>query len=77
MVDDVDQFEGHIACDAETKSEIVLPIIKDGIIYGVLDIDSTIYSRFDKIEMENLENLLNLLVEQSNIEELSRIYQQS
>jgi len=77
LVDDVDQFEGHIACDAETKSEIVLPIIKDGIIYGVLDIDSTIYSRFDKIEMENLENLLNLLVEQSNIEELSRIYQQS
>lgn len=74
IVDNVDEFPGHIACDAETKSEIVIPLIKDGITYGVLDIDSQIYNRFDENDRINLEKLLNLLIQQSNIEELSRIY---
>lgn len=74
MVDNVDEFPGHIACDPETKSEIVIPLIKEGITYGVLDIDSQIYSRFDENDRINLEKLLNLLIQQSNIEELSKIY---
>lgn len=74
LVDNVDEFKGHIACDSETKSEIVIPIIKNGIAYGVLDIDSPIFNRFDEYDRINLEKLLNLLIEHSNIEELSRIY---
>lgn len=77
LVDNVDEFPGHIACDAESKSEIVIPIIKNGKIYGVLDIDSPILSRFDENDKNNLEILLNLLVEHSDIEELSRIYHYS
>ena len=74
VVDNVEEFPGHIACDAESKSEIVIPLIKDGKLYGVLDIDSPILSRFDNNDSKNLEFLLNLLVENSDIEELSRIY---
>lgn len=74
VVDNVDEFPGHIACDAESKSEIVIPLVKEGKLYGVLDIDSPIISRFDENDRNNLEILLNLLVEKSNIEELSRIY---
>ncbi|MER3328366.1 MAG: GAF domain-containing protein [Candidatus Kapaibacterium sp.] len=74
VVENVDEFPGHIACDAESKSEIVIPLAKDGKLYGVLDIDSPILSRFDENDRNNLEILLNLLVEHSNIEELSRIY---
>lgn len=75
IVDNVDDFPGHIACDAESKSEIVIPLLKDSKLYGVLDIDSPIISRFDKNDSKDLEILLNLLVEHSDIEELSRIYQ--
>lgn len=74
VVDNVDEFPGHIACDAESKSEIVIPLVKEGKLYGVLDIDSPIISRFDENDRINLEILLNLLVEKSDIEELSRIY---
>ncbi|MFA7325797.1 MAG: GAF domain-containing protein [Candidatus Kapaibacterium sp.] len=74
VVDNVDEFPGHIACDAESKSEIVIPLVKEGKQYGVLDIDSPIISRFDENDRISLEILLNLLVEKSDIEELSRIY---
>ena len=74
VVDNVDEFPGHIACDAESKSEIVIPLVKEGKLYGVLDIDSPIISRFDENDRINLDILLNLLVEKSDIEELSRIY---
>lgn len=47
-VDDVHAFPGHIACDAASNAEIVLPLIIDGQIIGVLDIDSTVYQRFDE-----------------------------
>ena len=76
VVDDVDTFDGHIACDADSKSEIVIPMQKNGTLYGVLDIDSPIKNRFDESDRENLEKLLNLLIENTDIEELLRIYQQ-
>jgi GAF domain-containing protein len=49
-VDDVHKFDGHIACDVDTNSEITLPIYKNGEVYGVLDIDSPIASRFGELE---------------------------
>ena len=75
IVQDVDKFPGHIACDADSKSEIVIPIVKNEKLYGVLDIDSPNLSRFDENDCKYLEILLNLLVEHSDIEELSEIYQ--
>ncbi|WP_026690681.1 GAF domain-containing protein [Alteribacter aurantiacus] len=47
-VDDVHAFPGHIACDAASKSEIVLPLVKDGKLIGLLDIDSPVKSRFSQ-----------------------------
>lgn len=63
VVDDVDAFPGHIACDSASKSEIVIPFKVDNQLYGVLDIDSPIHNRFDEIDRVNLENVVNLLVE--------------
>lgn len=50
VVDNVHDFPGHIACDANSKSEIVIPIRKNGKIIGVLDIDSPIFNRFSNKE---------------------------
>ncbi|PKR79296.1 histidine kinase [Halalkalibacillus sediminis] len=61
LVDDVHQFPGHIACDAQSQSEIVVPIIKDGNVYGVLDIDSPIKSRFDENDQKGLEAFVDVL----------------
>lgn len=47
-VADVDRFEGHIACDVNSRSEIVLPLIRDGEVIGVLDIDSPVKNRFSE-----------------------------
>ncbi|MGL4521958.1 MAG: GAF domain-containing protein [Bacilli bacterium] len=49
-IDDVHQFPGHIACDARSKSEIVIPLVKNAEVIAVLDIDSPILSRFSKEE---------------------------
>ena len=57
VVPDVHKFEGHIACDSASNSEIVVPIFKNGELYGVLDIDSPITERFtedDKIILEQI-----------------------
>lgn len=63
LVLDVHEFPGHIACDGASNSEIVVPIIKDGITYGVLDIDSPLYSRFDEVDQVYLERLVNSVLE--------------
>ena len=65
VVPDVDKFPGHIACDSESKSEIVLPIInKDGELFGVLDIDSSEYNSFNETDKIYLEEICKLLVEE-------------
>lgn len=61
IVDDVDQFPGHIACDAASKSEIVIPIFKDGSLIAVLDIDSPLAGRFSKEEANYLEQFAKVL----------------
>ena len=60
---DVHQFPGHIACDAASRSEIVIPLIKNGTIIGVLDIDSPIPNRFDETDQRGLEGFANRLCE--------------
>ena len=61
LVKDVHQFPGHIACDSASNSEIVLPLIKDGVLLGVMDIDSPIFSRFDEKDAEGLNRLCQIL----------------
>jgi len=58
---DVHQFPGHIACDAASQSEIVIPIIINNKVYGVLDIDSPIKDRFDEIDQQYLEQFVEVL----------------
>ena len=65
IVPDVNKFEGHIACDADSKSEIVVPIFKkDNSLFGVLDLDSTEYNSFNKTDKKYLEEICNFLVEE-------------
>ena len=61
IVENVDEFTGHIACDVESKSEIVVPIVKDGNLFGVLDLDSTEFGSFNSIDKKYLEELVNFL----------------
>ncbi|MER2060250.1 MAG: GAF domain-containing protein [Niallia sp.] len=62
-VEDVHQFPGHIACDAASQSEIVIPLLKeDGTFIGVLDIDSPEKNRFDELDQTYLELFVSTLV---------------
>ena len=61
LVADVHQFPGHIACDGASNSEIVVPIHKDGQVWGVLDIDSPLFGRFSPEDREGLENFVKAL----------------
>jgi len=56
----VHDFSGHIACDANSNSEIVIPIRVDNKVIAVLDIDSPIFERFDEDDQTGLENIINL-----------------
>ncbi|MFZ9937125.1 MAG: GAF domain-containing protein [Luteolibacter sp.] len=62
IVPDVHAFPGHIACDAASKSEIVVPVIHAGRLLGVLDLDSPVTDRFDPADQEGLEELVAILV---------------
>lgn len=61
-VADVHAFEGHIACDPESRSEVVVPLIVDGQVIGVLDIDSPRPGRFDEADQRGLERLAETYV---------------
>ena len=61
LVPDVDAFPGHIACSSLSRSEIVVPLAKDGVIWGVLDIDSAELNTFDEVDKQHLEHLSSLL----------------
>lgn len=62
VIEDVHQFEGHIACDSASNSEIVIPIIKNDQLIGVLDIDSPSFSRFSNHDAVNLNQVVDILV---------------
>lgn len=61
IVDDVTEFPGHIACDANSRSEIVVPIYKDGTPIGVLDIDSPTFDRFTEEDRKGLSAFVEVL----------------
>ncbi|HYE81696.1 MAG TPA: GAF domain-containing protein [Clostridia bacterium] len=61
LVPDVHLFPGHIACDGASNSEVVVPIIKDGTVYGVLDIDSPSVNRFDELDAKYLQLFVDKL----------------
>ncbi|MFT3992803.1 MAG: GAF domain-containing protein [Dysgonomonas sp.] len=61
IVPDVNEFPGHIACDAASKSEIVVPIFKDNIVWGVLDVDSDQLRNFGDIDAEYLQQVVHIL----------------
>ena len=55
VVEDVEEFPGHIACSSLSKSEIVVPLFSDGVVIGEIDIDSTELATFDDVDREYLE----------------------
>ncbi|MGC1520426.1 MAG: GAF domain-containing protein [Steroidobacteraceae bacterium] len=71
IVPDVDAFPGHIACDAASRSEIVVPLIHQGQLLGVLDIDSPRLARFDHQDSDGLNALVDVLLRNSNVGRLA------
>ncbi|KRN54591.1 GAF domain-containing protein [Carnobacterium divergens] len=67
VVDNVHDFPGHIACDAKSQSEIVIPLMKNGKTIGVLDVDAPITNRFDEIDRGYLEDFVLILLANSSI----------
>jgi len=63
LIEDVHAFPGHIACDSASNSELVVPLVKDGALVGVLDLDSPVHARFDVVDQEGLETVARLFVE--------------
>src|SRR6478736_10449480 len=61
IVPDVEKFPGHIACSSLSRSEIVVPLIKDGIVWGVLDVDSEQLDAFDETDKRYLEQIVQVL----------------
>ena len=72
-VADVHAFDGHIACDAASNSEIVLPVTVAGQVIGVLDIDSTLYGRFSEEDENGLKQLVERLSEVLNNTDFKKI----
>ena len=63
LVPDVHDFPSHIACDPHSRSELVVPLIEDGVVLGVLDLDSPLAARFDELDREGCEQLAGLFVD--------------
>ena len=61
IVADVEKFPGHIACSSASRSEIVIPIMQDGEVVGVLDVDSTELNYFDETDAQYLEEIVQLI----------------
>ena len=62
LVPDVHNFPGHIACDPESRSELVVPLIQDDNVLGVLDLDSPLPARFDQLDCDGCEQLVAALL---------------
>ncbi|MET0572364.1 MAG: GAF domain-containing protein [Pedobacter agri] len=62
IVPNVDEFPGHIACASASKSEIVLPLVKNGEVIGVLDVDSEFLDHFDETDRVYLEQVISVLL---------------
>lgn len=62
IVPDVEKFQGHIACSSKSRSEIVVPIIRDNKVMGVLDVDSDKLAAFDEADKQFLEEIVDLII---------------
>ena len=62
LVPDVHDFPGHIACDPDSRSELVVPLIENGRVSGVLDLDSPLLARFDQLDRDGCEQLVAVLL---------------
>jgi len=71
VVPDVNEFPGHIACDAASRSEIVVPLVKDGRLLGVLDLDSPHLARFDDHDRSGLAAAADVLLQSSDLSKLA------
>jgi len=71
VVKDVHEFPGHIACDAASQSEIVIPLISGDTLLGVLDIDSPKLARFDDADRRGLERLASIFMSASRAPDAS------
>ena len=69
LVPNVHEFPGHIACDGASNAEIVIPLRKDGAVFGVLDIDSPVFHRFSARDQEGLERFARILETVIDLEE--------
>jgi L-methionine (R)-S-oxide reductase len=67
LVPDVHAFAGHIACDSASQSEVVVPLLQEGRLLGVLDLDSPQLARFDREDAEGLEGAVGVLVQCSDL----------
>lgn len=67
VVADVHKFPGHIACDSVSKSELVVPIFKNGAVWGVLDVDSPMLARFTEDDKALFEQAVQIFVEKTNL----------
>jgi len=74
IVEDVHDFPGHIACDSASNSEIVIPMLIWGKLYGVLDIDSPLKSRFNEDDKILFEEMLNTLLDNTNMDKIYDYY---
>jgi GAF domain-containing protein len=68
LVEDVHAFADHIACDAASRSELVVPLIRDGEITGVIDLDSPVVGRFDDEDRQGIEEIAAIYVAASSLE---------
>jgi L-methionine (R)-S-oxide reductase len=71
VVPDVNEFPGHIACDAASRSEIVVPLVKEGRLLGVLDLDSPHVARFDDDDRSGLAAAAEVLLQSSDLSKLA------
>ena len=66
LVEDVHAFPDHIACDADSRSELVVPLLREGSVFGVLDLDSPLAGRFDADDQSGVEALAAIYVEKTD-----------
>jgi GAF domain-containing protein len=73
IVPDVDAFPGHIACDAASRSELVIPLVAGNKILGVLDLDAPIRARFDEVDRDGLAAAVKLWIDASDLAAFHRV----
>lgn len=74
VIDNVNSFDDHIVCDIASKSEIVFPILYQNQVIGVLDIDSSVFSRFDNKIQYQLSSLLDLFLSKTDFSKIHKYY---